>query len=186
MIRPPIILARPLKKEKNLERRNCKIRSLHYVTLSIFFIISVIFLFIVPLEGMFSQATPLVMAMKYECYPLLPFLLSPLVPTSTIFEGDFPLGDSSLSLLPLLKYSVSRPFLITPLNGTLSLDAIISVMIVTLMEVALLRLISASYFSDMVRKDNFDLLKLGVRTILKDILVGILRVVFQIFILLSE
>lgn len=73
-----------------------------------------IFLFMVPVEGIFSYGSPLVISTLYIRFPLLPSLLSPLVPELTAFEGDLSLGDSSLSLFPLYMYSVNWFLFINP------------------------------------------------------------------------
>lgn len=78
-------------------------------------IVSINFLFMVPLEGRFFRGAPSVMAEIYRCFPLLASLLSPMVLVSAVIEGDFPLGDSFMSLFPLCAYLAYRSILINPL-----------------------------------------------------------------------
>lgn len=52
------------------------------------------------LEGRFSHGTPLGMKAMYWRFLLLASLLPPLVSSSKVFEGDLPLGGSSISIFP--------------------------------------------------------------------------------------
>lgn len=76
--------------------------------------ISYIFRYMVPLDVRFARGAPLVMAAIYGRFLLLVSLLLPLVHASAVFEGDFPLRDSSHSLLPPFTYSINPSLLISP------------------------------------------------------------------------
>lgn len=78
--------------------------------------ISSLFLFIVPLDRRFTRGAPIVLSIMYWHTPLSTSLSSPLVMTSTTFEGDLLLGDSSLSLSLssiLHIFKQSTPFSLT-------------------------------------------------------------------------
>lgn len=63
----------------------------------------------IPLVERFSRGTPVVMMAMYGRLALLDSLCSPLVSTFAVFEGDFPLGDSSESLFPLHIFNQLTP-----------------------------------------------------------------------------
>lgn len=116
--------------------------------------ISTIFLFMVPLDGRFSWGAPPVIEVIYECLPLLASLLSPLVPTSAVLEGDFPLGDSSLYLFPPFDVLGQLTSFDQSFHGILYMDTIVNVVVVPLMKASKLRFISLGRLSN--RKRGYD------------------------------
>lgn len=72
--------------------------------------ISPILLFMVALEKRFTQGVPLDIC----AFPFASILALANGSDIAIFEGDLPLDDSSLYLLPLLVYLTNRPLLINP------------------------------------------------------------------------
>lgn len=103
-------------------------------------------------------------------------------PYSTILEGHFPLGNSSLPLFPL-----SRTQLATTLNKLfniiIQLDVVLGVVVVPFMKVTVLWLISLGWVSNC--KVGFDsyFLKFYVSTVLLDLLPR--RVWWRVLVVLS-
>lgn len=134
-------------------------------------IISAFFLIIVLWRWELAWGTPPVMAEMLGNFPLVAFLLSLLVLTAAVSKGDFPLGDYSLSHLPLDMFIQPIP-LDQLFNIIFKLDSISIFMVVALVEAVVIWFIRSICFFNRAKRSNSSFLKLSIYTVLVNFHIG--------------